>query len=88
MKVDVERAEYDVLHAARKLIIEHRPILFLDTHSRKAHRFTIALLDELEYRFEILDGKCMQETRKLTVLSKGLIAEGLITWIKSVLNKS
>ena len=64
MKVDVEGAEYDVLRGAKKLLETQRPILFLDTHGRKAHHFTVALLDALGYRFEILDGKNMQNTRE------------------------
>ena len=64
MKVDVEGAEYDVLRGAKKMLETQRPILFLDTHGRKPHHFTVALLDELGYRFEILDGKNMQETRE------------------------
>ncbi len=65
MKVDVEGAEYDVLLGGRNLLETQRPILFLDTHDRKAHHLTISLLEELGYRFEILDEKNMRETREL-----------------------
>lgn len=65
IKLDVEGAEYDVLRGARLLLEAYCPIIFLDTHDRKAHHFTIALLDELGYRFEILDGKELPETREL-----------------------
>jgi FkbM family methyltransferase len=65
IKIDVEGAEYEVLQGARKLLADHRPLLFLDTHNRQAHHDTIALLEELGYRFEILDGKDLQETREL-----------------------
>jgi FkbM family methyltransferase len=65
MKIDVEGAEYAVLSGAKELLKNHRPLLFLDTHDRKAHQFTIALLGELGYKFKILDGKDMQKTREL-----------------------
>ena len=65
MKVEVEGAEYEALYGAHKTLERHHPILFLDTHGRKAHHFTIALLEDLGYRFEILDGKNMQDTREL-----------------------
>jgi hypothetical protein len=65
MKIDVEGAEYAVLCGAKTLLETHRPLLFLDTHDRKAHHFTIALLGELGYKFKILDGKDMQKTREL-----------------------
>jgi FkbM family methyltransferase len=65
MKVDVEGAEFDALCGARHLLEAHRPILFLDTHDRKAHHFTVTLLNEMGYRLEILDGKPIQKTREL-----------------------
>ena len=65
IKLDVEGAEYEALRGGWKLLEAHRPLLFLDTHDRTAHHFTMALLDELGYRFEILDGKSLQETREL-----------------------
>lgn len=65
IKLDVEGAEYEALRGGRDLLEAHRPLLFLDTHSRKVHHFTLALLDELGYRFEILDGKSMQTSREL-----------------------
>ena len=65
IKVDVEGAEYEALQGARHLLETHRPVLFLDTHNRKAHNLTIALLEEIGYRFKILDGRDMQETREL-----------------------
>ncbi len=65
IKLDVEGAEYEALQGARHLLKTHRPVLFLDTHNRNAHHLTIALLEEMGYRFSILDGKDMQETREL-----------------------
>lgn len=65
MKVDVEGAEYAALKGARALLEQHHPILFLDTHQREAHELTIALLHELGYEFEILDGKPLPESKEL-----------------------
>lgn len=65
MKVDVEGAEYDALRGAQNLLKTYRPVLFLDTHNRNAHHLTIKLLEELGYRFEILDEKPLDETREL-----------------------
>lgn len=75
MKIDVEGAEYDVLKGAQKLILDHQPILFLDTHDRKAHNLTLSFLDELGYVFEILDGKPLDETKELIARPGGSIQE-------------
>lgn len=65
IKVDVEGAEYEALSGARSLLKKYHPILFLDTHNRKAHDLTMALLKELGYSFHILDGKPLQQTKEL-----------------------
>jgi len=64
MKVDVEGAEYEALSGARHILENHRPILFLDTHNRQAHELTVKLLQETGYRFEILDGKPLAESKE------------------------
>ena len=65
MKIDVEGAEYEVLKGAEAVIEEYQPILFLDTHQRSAHQNTIDFLEDHHYRFEIIDGKALSETREL-----------------------
>lgn len=65
MKVDVEGAEYAALKGARRILEKHRPVLFLDTHQREAHEPTLSLLQELGYKFEILDGKPLPESKEL-----------------------
>jgi len=65
MKVDVEGAEFEVLRGARSLLKQHHPILFLDTHQREAHQPAIALLEELGYKFKVLDGRSLGETKEL-----------------------
>ena len=70
MKIDVEGAEYDVLCGAQEMIRAHRPVLFLDTHDRKAHDLTISFLSEQGYQFEILDHKPLDETKELIARPK------------------
>jgi FkbM family methyltransferase len=65
MKVDVEGAEFLALSGAKALLNEHHPLLFLDTHNRKAHQATISLLMNVGYRLEVLDGKPLAESKEL-----------------------
>ena len=65
IKLDVEGAEYDALRGAEAVIDKFHPILFLDTHQRSAHQNTIGFLKQKNYRFEILDGKPLAETKEL-----------------------
>ena len=65
IKLDVEGAEYHALCGAETLLRTYRPILFLDTHQREAHTSSIEFLTALGYRFDILDGKPMAETKEL-----------------------
>lgn len=65
MKVDVEGAEYAALQGAQRLIEEHRPIIFLDTHGRDVHDLTIKLLTSYGYQFEILDNRSLPEAKEL-----------------------
>lgn len=64
MKVDVEGAEFEVLSGARHILEKHRPVLFLDTHNRQAHQATVSLLKAAGYRFDVLDGKPMPESKE------------------------
>jgi FkbM family methyltransferase len=70
MKVDVEGAEYAALKGAQYLLERYRPVLFLDTHQREAHQPTIELLQQLDYTFDILDGKPLPETKELIARPK------------------
>ncbi len=65
IKIDVEGAEAAVVRGAFELLQICQPVLFLDTHHRKAHEETITFLERLGYTFEILDGKPLSETREL-----------------------
>lgn len=70
MKVDVEGAEFDVLNGARKLLEQHKPVIFLDTHDREAHNATVNLLIELNYEIYCLDGKPLPESKELLASPK------------------
>ena len=65
MKVDVEGAEYAALQSAQKLIEDHRPTIFLDTHGRDVHDLTIKLLASYGYQFEILDNRPLAAAKEL-----------------------
>lgn len=65
IKIDVEGAEFEVLQGARDLLTQYHPTLFLDTHQREAHQKAIQFLTDLNYQFEILDGKNLAETKEL-----------------------
>jgi hypothetical protein len=65
IKLDVEGAEYDALRGAEAVIDKFHPVLFLDTHQRSAHQNTIDFLEQNNYKFEILDGKTLAETKEL-----------------------
>jgi len=65
MKIDVEGAEYEVLQGAQNILEQYHPMMFLDTHNRTAHQQTLNQLEALGYRFTILDGKSIAETREV-----------------------
>lgn len=65
MKIDVEGAEFEVIQGAQKILEKYHPTLFLDTHNRTAHQQTIYQLEAIGYKFTILDGKSLAETREV-----------------------
>jgi FkbM family methyltransferase len=65
IKLDVEGAEFHALNGGRQLLEKYHPVLFLDTHDRKAHVLTLNLLEEYGYHFDILDGKTLSESKEL-----------------------
>ena len=71
MKIDVEGAEAEVLAGARTILEKYHPILFLDTHNREAHHATVALLIEMNYELQCLDGKPLAESKELIAYPLG-----------------
>jgi FkbM family methyltransferase len=54
VKIDTEGAEIGVLEGMRAILAEHRPVVICELHGTN-ERF-VALMDELGYRLENLDG--------------------------------
>lgn len=55
MKIDVEGAELAVLHGARQIIADARPLMFVETHDRfvpGVHQACVEFLEGLNYRVE------------------------------------
>lgn len=52
LKIDVEGGELAVLQGARKLLTEHKPLIFLATHSPDLHTSCATLLKEFGYQLE------------------------------------
>jgi FkbM family methyltransferase len=56
IKIDVEGAEADVLRGARTLLVTTRPLIFLETHGPAVHAECVALLEQVDYRIESIEG--------------------------------
>lgn len=54
MKIDTEGMEYWVLQGGKKLIAQHRPVIFVATHGKKNQQRTLALLQEWNYEVEMI----------------------------------
>jgi len=65
MKIDVEGAEYAALCGARGLLARHRPALLLATHGAEVHGRCCALLRELGYGLEPLDGRPLEQSSEV-----------------------
>jgi FkbM family methyltransferase len=56
IKIDVEGAELAVLAGARALLTDHKPTLFLETHSAELHASCIELLSGIGYTLQPVVG--------------------------------
>src|SRR5262249_5362669 len=66
IKIDVEGAEFLVLQGARRVLSEHRPVLYLATHGDEVRRRCCALLmHELNYDCAGLAGERWDQTDEL-----------------------
>jgi FkbM family methyltransferase len=65
MKIDVEGAEGAVLRGARRLLTEHRPLIFLSTHGPRAHAECCHLLRGFGYRLRPIDSGSVEDSSEL-----------------------
>jgi FkbM family methyltransferase len=63
LKIDIEGAEFPALQGARKLLVSSHPAIFLSTHSGKAHRDCLSLLESLGYQVTPVDGRPLERSR-------------------------
>jgi len=56
IKMDIEGAEWDVLHGSRELFRSKRPIVFLATHGEQVHGRCCSFLEENGYALDFLAG--------------------------------
>jgi hypothetical protein len=49
IKIDIEGGEYLALKAARRLLSEFKPVIFLSTHSPEIHKECCDILTDLGY---------------------------------------
>lgn len=65
LKIDVEGAEASVLRGARKTIVAHKPLIFVEAHSIKAMFDVMKFFSEVSYTSEVIfeekDGRCFLE---------------------------
>jgi FkbM family methyltransferase len=72
IKVDVEGAEFVVLQGARRTLAAHRPILFMEIHSRQLEEQCTQMLSALNYNVVRLEREVVAEedTRHLVCLPR------------------
>lgn len=62
LKIDVEGAEYLVLQGAKKVLLKHKPIVFMELHSIFSALLVGGILAQLHYEHNLLnedkDGRC------------------------------
>ncbi len=68
VKIDVEGAELKVLHGAKALLAEHRPILFLATHSPDMHKACCGFLAEAGYDVSPIGADSIDSTDELVAI--------------------
>lgn len=73
IKIDVEGAEENVLRGACGAM-ERRPVLFLATHSARAHRACLELLAVYRYKVHALDGGPPEGTDEVVAVASSEVA--------------
>jgi FkbM family methyltransferase len=65
MKIDVEGSEYAVFQGGKRVLAEHRPLIFLSTHGARVHTNCCRLLVELGYTLRPLVGERLDEVSEV-----------------------
>jgi FkbM family methyltransferase len=65
IKMDIEGGELRALRGAKRLLADRRPVVFLSTHGNAVHEPCCALLRDLGYHVNSVDGGPPQETDEL-----------------------
>jgi hypothetical protein len=72
LKLDIEGGEAAALAGASRLLAECRPVVLLATHGQRAHAACCALLRELGYQVDGLDGAPADHTDELLARPRGI----------------
>lgn len=84
VKIDVEGAEADVLRGAKKLLEQHRPILFLEVHPQALPQFGSSIEHVLQtvwdagYQIEAFDEHRRVQERMVAVRSPADVGENIM----------
>ena len=76
IKVDVDGAEFDVLHSAERLLADHRPSLIVETHSAKLEQFCGRFLGACGYRPVVVHQRRVWKELRPIEHNRWLVAAG------------
>jgi hypothetical protein len=76
VKIDVEGGELDVLRGARRVLVDQRPSLIVETHSAELERLCGRFLVEHGYRPLVVKQRSVWKERRLQN-NRWLVAEAL-----------
>lgn len=77
IKMDIEGSELQALQGARKIFQQHRPVLFLATHSRQLHNECCRLLESWGYACSPAGGDPLGELSEVTAKSSAVIGQNI-----------
>jgi FkbM family methyltransferase len=61
IKMDVEGSEAAVLEGARRILVQHRPVVFIALHGEEQRRACQSLLEQMQYQLHDLSGARIAE---------------------------
>jgi FkbM family methyltransferase len=70
MKMDIEGAEHEALLGATHILTEHRPVIFLATHSSSVHVSCCELLAAADFDVFPIDGRPLSDSTELLALPR------------------